>query len=331
MIADAVVFSKRNTVEFRKVECPAPGPNDAVIRVTHSWISNGTEGSYLRGERINGDTAYRPGDPDPFPIVAGYQKVGVVESIGGEIKDLTPGETVFCVAGRVSNMFKSEGGHISPSVTPRELIWKLPPNPPPLAYAGLVLTQVGFNCGMRPPVNSDDWAVVIGDGQVGQWTAQTLAARRCRVVVVGRRKPRLQLAKRLTGCDVINATETDWPSAVRSITRGTLALGVDTVGSPQITETLIGLLRRCGHIVSAGFCGTNDQISLQAFRDSELSLDSVSGFTRPRMDSTIAKISNGELKTLPLITQNFPVAKAAEAWRLIESRDPSVLGVVLDW
>jgi len=331
MIAHAVVFTKRNVVEFRKVECPEPGSNDAIIRVTHSWISNGTEGSFLRGERIKGETAYRAGDPDPFPIVAGYQKIGVVESVGSQIKDLTPGETVFCIAGRVSNMFRPHGEHVSPSVTPRQFIWKLPPNAEPLAYAGLVLTQVGYNCGSRAPINPDDWAVVIGDGQVGQWSAQTLAARRCRVIVVGHRKSRLELAQRLTGCHVINSKEVDWAPAVHSLTNGTLALGVDTVGSLRITETLISLLRHCGHIVSAGFCGTNDQISLQAFRDLELSLDAVTGMTRPRMDATIAMISNGELKTLPLITQHFPVAKAAEAWRLIESHDPTVLGVILDW
>ena len=49
----AVVFTAPNQVEVQPVTCGDPGPGDAVIRVTHSWISNGTEGSYLRGERID--------------------------------------------------------------------------------------------------------------------------------------------------------------------------------------------------------------------------------------------------------------------------------------
>ena len=92
MQAQAVVFTDRNVVEYRAVDCPDPGPGDVVIRVTHSWISNGTEGSYLRGERIAGDTPWRAGDPHPFPIVAGYQKVGVVEWVGDEVHDLANGE-----------------------------------------------------------------------------------------------------------------------------------------------------------------------------------------------------------------------------------------------
>jgi threonine dehydrogenase-like Zn-dependent dehydrogenase len=36
---------------------------------------HGTEGSFLRGERIAGDTPYRTGDAWPFPIVAGFYGV----------------------------------------------------------------------------------------------------------------------------------------------------------------------------------------------------------------------------------------------------------------
>jgi 2-desacetyl-2-hydroxyethyl bacteriochlorophyllide A dehydrogenase len=331
MIANAVVFSKANTVEYKSVQCPEPGPDDAVIRVMHSWISNGTEGSFLRGERTAGDTAYRSGDRTPFPIVAGYQKIGVIEWVGENVKDLSCGETVFCVAGRVLHMFQPHGGHVSPSVTPRNLIWKLPSRPEALAFAGLVLTQVGYNCGMRAPIEAGEWAVVIGDGQVGQWSAQTLASRRANVIVIGRRKQRLEMARKLIGCHTIDAGESDWRPGVKKLAGATLAVGVDTVGSPEATESLVPLLRHFGHIVSAGFCGTNDRISLQSLRDSELSLDSVASLTPERMDATVAAIADGTLKTLPLITHRFPVGKAAEAWKLIENRDPSVMGVILDW
>jgi hypothetical protein len=78
MKAHAVVFTAPNKVEYAEVNCPDPTSNDVVVRVTHSWISNGTEGSYLRGERIAGDTPYRAGDPWPFPIVSGYQKIRAI-------------------------------------------------------------------------------------------------------------------------------------------------------------------------------------------------------------------------------------------------------------
>ncbi|MCB0188106.1 MAG: hypothetical protein KDE31_27750, partial [Caldilineaceae bacterium] len=127
MNAQAVVFTAPNVVEYRDITCPDPGPGDVVVRTTHSWISNGTEGSFLRGERIAGDTPRYPDDPAPFPIVAGYQKIGVVEWVGAEIADLAVGETVFAALGKVEGMFSPWAGQISHSVSPRTHVWKLPP------------------------------------------------------------------------------------------------------------------------------------------------------------------------------------------------------------
>lgn len=328
MKAHAVVFTRPNTVEFREVTCPEPGPGDVVVRVTHSWISNGTEGSFLRGERIQGDTARRGGDPEPFPIVAGYQKVGVVEWAGAEIDDVAVGETVFAAMGRVDGMFHAMGGQLSPSVSPRDHVWKLPPVPQALAFSGLVLAQVGYNCGSRAPLQAGDAAVVIGDGLVGQWSAQTLAIRRASVLMVGRHDDRLA---RFASGKTVNANIADWLAAARDFAGGGLAVAVDTVGSLEALKALIGLMRRGGHIVSAGFYGTDDLLGLQDLRNRELSLDSVSGWTRPRMDATRDWIASGSLRTLELITHHFPAARAAEAWDAIRSKRQGALGVILDW
>ena len=49
------------------------------------------------------------------------------------------------------------------------------------------------------------------------------------------------------------------------------------------------------------------------------------------MDQTLHLITAGYLQTLPLITHSFPVAEAAKAWALIESKSEPVLGVILEW
>jgi 2-desacetyl-2-hydroxyethyl bacteriochlorophyllide A dehydrogenase len=329
--AQAVVFTAPNTVEFQQVDCPDPGPGDVVVRVTHSWISNGTEGSFLRGERIAGDTAYRPGDPWPFPIVAGYQKIGVVEWVGGDVTDVAVGETVFAAMGKVNGMFMPLGGQLSPSVSSRSQIWKLPQGVDPLAFSGLVLTQVGYNCGTRAPIDIGQNAVVLGDGMVGQWAAQTLAWRGARVVLVGRHTYRLDLFSTGPMRHTVNAREQDWLAAVRRLLPGGIQVAVDTVGSLPSVEQMLPLMARFGHIVSAGFMGIQDLLSLQPLRAAELSVDLVSGWTQDRMDRTRDLIAADHLQTLPLITHRFPAARAADAWRLIAAKDEPVLGVLLDW
>lgn len=331
MKAEAVVFTAPGTVEVREVECPPPGAGDVVVRLTHSWISNGTEGSYLRGERVDGDTPYRTGDVWPFPVVAGYQKIGVVEEVGADVDDLAIGETVFATIGRVAGMHHDYAGHVSPSVCPRSEVFKLPRGVEPLAFAGLVLAQVGYNGGMRAPVAAGDLAVVVGDGLVGQWTAQTLARRGATVVLVGRHDDRLEKFAGWPNAHVINERRADWRVAVQQRFPEGIHVGVDTVGSLGVLDGLRAGMRRFGHIVSAGFYGTDDRLALQPPRYKELSIHLVSGWTRQRLEATHAAVAGGTLDTRSLITHHFPVRQAAEAWHLIASKREPVLGVILDW
>lgn len=193
MKGKAVVFTDRLEVAVREVDIPDPGAHDVVIDLDVSWISIGTEGSFLRGERIGGDTAYAPGAPWPFPIVAGYQKTGIVRQVGTGVSGLQEGDRVFATLSKVSGMFDPNGGHVSPAVTPADQVWKLPSGANPLDYCGTVLAQVGYNCGIRPPVEPGDRAVVIGDGLVGHWAAQTLLQRKAEVLVIGRHDRRLAM------------------------------------------------------------------------------------------------------------------------------------------
>jgi 2-desacetyl-2-hydroxyethyl bacteriochlorophyllide A dehydrogenase len=334
MKADAVVFTAPRVVRVRSVDCPDPSPGDVVVRVTQSWISNGTEGSYLRGERSDGDTPFAPGDPLPFPVVAGYQKIGVVEALGSEASDLEIGETVFATIGLVEGMHHGYAGHVSPSVCPRGEVFRLPAGADPLAFAPLVLAQVGYNGGMRPPVSPGDAAVVVGDGMVGHWTAQTLRARGAEVALVGRHAERLTLfppAGGGTPTHRIDASQGHWTGEVRALFPDGVHVGVDTVGSLEVMGGLQACARRFGHLVSAGFYGPDDRLALQPPRYKELSIHLVSGWTRERLEATLKAVARGTLQTLPLLTHRFPVAQAAEAWDLIESKREHVLGVVLDW
>jgi len=331
MQARAVVFTSPNTVSIQEVTCPDPGPGDVVVRVTHSWISNGTEGSYLRGERSDGDTPFAEGDPSPFPVVAGYQKIGIVEWVGAEVEDLEIGETVFATIGIVEGMHHDYGGHVSPSVCPRREVFKLPEGAEQRAFAPLVLAQVGYNSGRRPPVEPGDVAVVVGDGMVGQWTAQTLSRRGAEVVLVGRHADRLALFADWPLAHTIHARDEDWVAAVRDRYPDGVHVGVDTVGSLAVMADLQAVARRFGHLVSAGFYGPDDQLALQPPRYKELSIHLVSGWTRERLDATLAAVAAGALDTVSLLTHRFPVERAAEAWDLIESKREPVLGVLLDW
>ena len=263
---------------------------------------------------------------------AGFIRYGLCGGIGvAVLRETQTGETVFATIGRVHGMHHNYGGHVSPSVCPREQIWKLPPQANPLAYAGMVLAQVGYNGGTRPRVEVGDLALVFGDGMVGHWTAQTLAWRGAEVILVGRHEDRLRLFAGRPFRHTVNIGTTDWKEYLKLNFAEKLQVAVDTVGRIELLESVQPFMRHSGHLVSAGFYGAADRLALQPPRYGELTIHLVSGWRRDRMDETLRMIAGGYLDTLPLITHHFPVAQAADAWKLIESKTEPVLGVILDW
>jgi threonine dehydrogenase-like Zn-dependent dehydrogenase len=226
-------------------------------------------------KRIAGDTPRRASDPLPFPHVPGYQKVGVVEWVGSQATNVQVGDMVFATVSRVSGeMFYPTGGHVSPAVTHHSQVWKLPQGHALEAFSGLVLTQVGYNVGTRPALQPGQAAVVIGDGLVGHWAAQTLKQRGARVLMVGRHDERLARFTAATPADgVVNVSreQKDLVAVVRQWAAGDgVQVVADTVGSIPAIESLLPLMRRDGHIASAGFYGPNGLIDIQKLRDREI-------------------------------------------------------------
>lgn len=327
MKAKAVVFSDRNQVEVRDVRVPEPTVNDVVIDVECSWISIGTESSYLRGERISGEQMCQPGDPNPFPHVPGYQKVGTIRWVGPNVRGLQVGDKVFASISKVDDMFFDFGGHISPAVTSAHQVWKLPKNACAEDYAGMVLTQVGYNCGVRPEVQTGDVAVVIGDGLVGQWTAQTLCHRGASVTVLGRHDERLTyLPYTISG---VNSRRQSLQEVGTRL--GGIHVVVDTVGDMGAVQMLKPFMSHNSHLVSAGFLGNTGVIDIQSLREQEITLHTPSGWQRERMDRTLEGISEGWLITSPLVTHRFSIDEAKVAWDVVLESKHTALGVVLDW
>ncbi len=327
MKAKAVVFTDRLKVAVQAVDLPEPKNDEVVIDVAYSWISIGTESSFFRGDRIGGERLRKESDPLPFPHVPGYQKVGTIRSVGAAVTGLAVGDRVFASISWVSNMFFKAAGHVSPAVTPANQVWKLPIEADPIDYAGLVLTQVGYNCGSRPTVHSGDLAIVIGDGLVGQWTAQTLRHSGARVIVLGRHNERLQFLPR--GIERINTKETPLQEALQQ--NNGISIVVDTVGDMQTVRNIQPFMKRNSHLVSAGFLADTGLVDIQSFREQEITLHAPSGWTKDRMDQTLDGIRQGWLQVSNLITHRYPVDQAEEAWNTILKKEQPCLGVILEW
>lgn len=326
--ARAVIFKAPQQVVVGDVQLGALGPTDVAVRTAYSWISPGTELSFLRGERASGDVPADGDRPAAFPIVPGYQKVGTIIALGEEVHGLTLGQWVFVTVGRVEGMYDPYGGHVAVSVSPHHQIWPIPQDAPPMQYSGLVLAQVGWNCGIRPKVVSDGIAWVVGDGLVGLWAAQTLQSRGMRVRLIGRHAHRLaklkpgkhdQIDHLQSGRRVVDLGGED-PASV-----------IDTIGDIDMLHAMTGRIRHGGDIVCAGFYPAADELHIRAIRARELTVHTPAGWASDRLRQTRDAIQAGVLDTESMITHQFPVEQAAEAYRVAADRSSQALGVILKW
>lgn len=327
--APAVVLTAPGEVEVCDVPVPDPRPDEVLVRTEYSLISNGTE-KWVWSGRFH-SPGRQPGTH--FPWVPGYQRVGIVEHVGADVTHLKPGQRVACTVSRFEGEYASSwGSHASLAVTHGSQCFPVPEDLDPIDVSGLVLTQVGFNGGTRPPVQPGWNVVVIGDGLVGQWAAQTFRAQGANVVLCGRRPRRLDIAASISADIVINGREQD---LVTEITQK-FPEGVDcvdeSVGLIANVESAFVMLRHDGHLVFNGYHPEGEHLlNIQLMHDKEITCWGMAGWTTPRMEKTLQWVCEGKLKVRELVTHEFSGAEADKAYRLMWDKSDDFLGILLNW
>ena len=326
MRTQAVLFTAVNQIELAEVELPELQPDDVLIRTGHSFISTGTERWTLEGRMATRSGGFS------FPVVPGYQKVGRVEQVGERVFSVTPGQRVFMTRGRVEGATPVWGGHMMHAVFDASEVYPLPDELPGDEAAGLVVVQVGWNTGQRPWLEPGELAVVVGDGIIGQFTAQVLRARGAEVCLAGRRPMRLEGGGQWSADHVVDVGTTGLPEAVGAACGRPADIIVETVCRPADTPTYIDLLRPRGQLVIAAYHPDSNLVDLAPVQDKQITIHSTGGWRRDNLEATMAAIVAGSLHVEPLITHRVPWREAASAYeRLVRDKAEDALGIVIDW
>jgi len=326
MKTQAVVYTKPNAVEVQEVALPEMEPEDVLIRTECSFVSTGTERWTLQG-----DMAKRIGGPK-FPLVPGYQKAGTVQKTGEAVTGFVPGQRVFMTTGKLAGVTACWGGHVQHSLQNQAEVYALPDSVSSEAASALVIVQVGWNDGNRPSAAPGDLAVVIGDGVIGQFTAQALRARGAEVWLAGHHAMRLERGGKWSADRVLDANREDLLEAVMQARPEGADIVVETVCRPEDTSMYFKMLRVRGQLVIAAYHPESNMVDLSPMQDKEITCYSTGGWTRERMEMTLADLAAGKLHVDPLITHRVPWQEAAGAYeRLVRDKTEDSLGIVIDW
>ncbi len=323
---EAVVFTGVGEVHIQEVELPEPGPGEVQVRTSFSTISAGTEGWILQN--------LFTWQPTRYPCIPGYQRVGVIEAVGQGVEKWRVGQRVMATRSQWTGSVNAQSGsHAARGNTPESEIYALPDEVDDVDAAGTVVAQVGYNAASRAVIEPGNWAVVYGDGLIGQSAAQAMRARGGRVILVGHRPERLRLAAAHSADAVINNHETDVLAAVHSYTGGQpVTVVLDSVQDEKAEQEYIPLLERTkGQIVYCGFTPGTTWADMGLLQRHELTTHYISGWTRPRMEATIKRFAEGKMRLRPLVTHLVSYQRAPEMYRLHQDKSVDFLGVTLDW
>ncbi len=319
------------TLELLELDDPTPGPEEVLVRITHSVISPGTE-LY----------AYREG-PNPMMTIPGYLSAGEIVALGSGVEGLAVGQHV-----------RLGGPHESMTVARAKDVVRLPDGLDPALGALIHLPSLGHRCIHVAGYRAGDDVAVVGLGLIGVATALVALHSGARVHGLDVVPERIEFARSL-GISSYDAREEGFEAEVAAATLRGIDVVVDTSGGWSGLLTAVKVARR-GTTVSV--LGVNrflpDPTTGQALHGELLGFPArfhyeairiVGGGGHPR-EATIAsedwsserayeyllgEVASGRLDLGPLIQERITPDRLPDAMEAFDEGRAASVGVAIEW
>lgn len=334
------VLEKPETIVFREVPEPVPGPGQALIRVRRIGICGSDIHAYY------GKHPYIS-----CPVVQGHEFSGEIVGLGERVTGMTIGEKVTvmpqltcgicypCTHGNyhICNALKvigcqSEGAARELIAVDAGLIVKLPEDMSFEEGAMVEPIAVGVHAAGRLDEIRGKNILVLGAGPIGNLVAQAckgLGA--ASVLITDKSESRLAIA-RDCGLDfTVNPDRQDLAAALD------IAFGPDRadavfecVGAEATIAQAISLARKGTDIVVVGVFGAKPSVDIGLVQDKELRLLGSLMYRDEDYRTAIRLIREGRVKLDPLMSKHFPFKDYPLAYKFIEAHREEAMKVFID-
>ncbi len=275
-VRGVIAKAKGEPVSVETIVIPDPGPGEAVVEIKACGVCH-TDLHYREG-----------GINDEFPFLLGHEAAGIVESVGPDVTDVSPGDYVIlnwravcgscrsCLKGKpqicfnthnaTQKMTLTDGTELSPALgigafCDKTLVaagqcTKVDPEARPEA-AGLL--GCGVMAGIGAAINTGgvgrgDSVAVFGCGGVGDAAIEgSRIAGASTIIAVDIDDAKLELAKQFGATHTINSSKTDPVERIRELTDGNgVDVAIEAIGLPQTYEQAFYARDLAGTVVLVG-------------------------------------------------------------------------------
>ncbi len=301
-------------LRLEEIPIPTPGPQEALVRIAAIGVN------FV--EVYNRLGLYKV----PLPFTLGTEASGVVEAVGAQVTEARPGDRVAYAL--------ALGAYAEYAAVPA---WKLVQLPDQVSFESAAAAMVQ---GMTAHyLAHSTYALKAGEtclvhaaaGGVGLLLAQMAKRLGARVIGTVSTEEKARLAREAGADEVILYTQQDFAAEVKRLTNGRgVEVVYDSVGKTTYEKSMSCLAPR-GYLVlfgqSSGAVPPIDPLVLSAKGSLYLTRAALANYTATREELLLRAndlfnwIASGALKLR--IHRMLPLAEAAEAHRLLESRATS--------
>jgi L-iditol 2-dehydrogenase len=327
----AVVFHGPGDLRQEELPWPEPELGEIVVKIDAA-LTCGTDVKTLR----RGHPVMIP----RVPTVFGHELAGTVTAVGAGIRHLREGDHVvaansapcrrcrLCLAGRPNlceDLLFVNGAYGEAIALPPRLVAEnvvrhrgsLPASraafAEPLACALLAIE--------RGRVEGGQTVVIFGHGPLGCLLAMVAAARKARVIIVGKAGFRFQRVAALGIAECVDATATD---DVHDALRATLGgpgadVAIDATGRPEVWAQAVTAVTRGGTVVFFGGCapGTTVPLDTRRVHYEELTLVGAFHHTPETIRRAVELLDSGAVTPEGLLTHRMGLAGVRDALDLM--------------
>jgi L-iditol 2-dehydrogenase len=319
--------------DLRAEELPAPEPERGglVLRIDAA-LTCGTDVKTLR----RGHPVMIP----KIPTVFGHEFAGTVTAVGAGVAGFREGDRVVaansapcgacrpCLAGRANlceDLLFVNGAYGELIALPPRLVAKNVVALGPALPAARAAFVEPLACALlgieRARVESGQTVVVFGVGPLGCLLGMVAAARKARVILVGKSGWRLERVRKLGIGECLDATRSDGAvAAIRATAGGPGAdVAIDATGRAEVWEQAIDATGRGGTVVFFGGCAPGSSIRLDTHRAhyEELTLLGAFHHTPELIRRAVDLMESGALAPDDLITHRMGLDEVPEALDLM--------------
>ncbi|WP_338215762.1 zinc-dependent alcohol dehydrogenase family protein [Companilactobacillus muriivasis] len=332
----AATFVEPGKMEVREYAKPTiQKPTDAIIKIVRACVC-GSDLWWYRGiaKRESGSTV-------------GHEAIGIVESVGSDVKDIKVGDFVIapfthgcghcaaCLAGFDGDCLNKEaggnGGYQGEYLRFINANWalvKIPGQPEDysddmlknfLALADVMAT--GFHAARSAEVKKGDTVVVMGDGAVGLsgvLSAKLLGAKR--IIAMSRHEDRQKLAKEFGATDIIAERGDEAVEKVMELTKTGADAVLECVGTEQSVDTAVKVGRPGAIVGRVGVPQKPEMNTNNLFWKNIGLRGGIVSVTTDDKNVLLDAVLNGEINPGKVFTQRFDLDHIQDAYEAMDKK-----------